>query len=142
MCLITTTQYSSSQETVFAGMFNFARQDFFQAPENSEPVRLTSATQVACIHHVRRSHLLQRRQSRQRIQPPAAPSVTVLIMASFFDEIARNKLKSVLLMAHILALFFIVIFLFVDFLGGGILALIIGGLLVIAYAIFSYFAGI
>ncbi len=62
-------------------------------------------------------------------------------MASFFDEISRNRLKSILLMCVFSALFFIIIYFFVLVMGGGPLALALGGIIVIAYAAFSYFAG-
>jgi len=62
-------------------------------------------------------------------------------VASFFDEIARNNLKSFVLLA-VFALFFIgVIYLVVYTLGGGLFAFIIGAALVIIYAAFSYFEG-
>lgn len=62
-------------------------------------------------------------------------------MASFFDEIAQNKLKSILLMAIFSLIFFAFMYVFVLLLGGGIFALIIGGIVIILYAAFSYFAG-
>ena len=62
-------------------------------------------------------------------------------MASFFDEISRNRLKSILLMCIFSALFFFIIYFFVLVMGGGPLAIAIGGIIVIAYAAFSYFAG-
>ncbi|MCL4365199.1 M48 family metalloprotease [Candidatus Marsarchaeota archaeon] len=63
-------------------------------------------------------------------------------MASFFDEIARNKLKSIILMALFSAIFFFFIYFFVLFVvGGGILGFVIGGVIVIAYAAFAYFGG-
>ena len=62
-------------------------------------------------------------------------------MASFFDEIARNRLKSILLMAIFSALFFAIIYIVVEFFGGGLFGLVIGGIIIIAYAAFTYFAG-
>ena len=62
-------------------------------------------------------------------------------MASFFDEIARNRLKSVILMCAFALLFFAFIYLIVFLLGGGPFGIFIGGLLIIAYAAFSYFYG-
>ncbi len=63
-------------------------------------------------------------------------------MASFFDEIARNKLKSILLMALFSALFFFFIYFFVLFVvGGGVVGFAIGGAIIIAYAAFAYFGG-
>ncbi|MDE1822713.1 MAG: M48 family metalloprotease [Candidatus Micrarchaeota archaeon] len=62
-------------------------------------------------------------------------------MASFFDEIARNNLKSILLMLLFSVLFAFVVYLFVIFLGGGIFSLSIGLIFIIGYALFTYFAG-
>ncbi len=62
-------------------------------------------------------------------------------MASFFDEISRNRLKSILLMCIFSALFFFIIYFFVLVMGGGPFAIALGGIIVIAYAAFSYFAG-
>ena len=62
-------------------------------------------------------------------------------MASFFDEISNNNTKSIVLMGIFGLFFFLIIFIFVSFLGGGLLGLIIGALIIIAYAAFSYFAG-
>ncbi|MDE1851342.1 MAG: M48 family metalloprotease [Candidatus Micrarchaeota archaeon] len=62
-------------------------------------------------------------------------------MASFFDEIARNNLKSILLMLLFSLFFALVIYLFVIFMGGGLLAFILGMVFVICYAMFAYFAG-
>ncbi len=62
-------------------------------------------------------------------------------MASFFDEIARNKLRSILLMALFFALFAVVMFIVVLALGGGPLAMIVCVILIAVYAAFSYFGG-
>ncbi len=62
-------------------------------------------------------------------------------MASFFDEIARNKLKSVLLMCVFSGLFFLIITFFVLAFGGGPLGIAIGAIIIVAYAAFSYYAG-
>ena len=62
-------------------------------------------------------------------------------MASFFDEIAANRLKSIILMALFSLLFFAIIYAVVWLLGGGIFGLIVGGIVIIAYALFSYFYG-
>ena len=62
-------------------------------------------------------------------------------MASFFDEIAANKLKSIILMVLFSLLFFAIIYAVVWLLGGGIFGLIVGGIVIIAYALFSYFYG-
>ncbi len=62
-------------------------------------------------------------------------------MASFFDEVAKNKLKSFLLMAIFSALFAAIVYLFVLVLGGGLIALTIGIAIIIAYAAVVYFMG-
>lgn len=62
-------------------------------------------------------------------------------MASFFDEIARNNIKSILLMLLFSILFALVVYLFVVFTGGGIFSLFLGLIFIIAYAFFTYFAG-
>ena len=62
-------------------------------------------------------------------------------MASFFDEIARNKAKSILLMAVFCAIFFLIMYVFVIFLGGGPFAIAAGAAVILLYAAFSYFAG-
>lgn len=62
-------------------------------------------------------------------------------MASFFDEVARNKLKSLLLMVVFSAFFFAIMYLFVLLMGGGEFALIVGGAVIILYAVFAYFSG-
>ncbi len=62
-------------------------------------------------------------------------------MASFFDEISNNNTKSIVLMGLFSLIFFLIIYLFVSFLGGGPFAILLGALIVIAYAAFSYFAG-
>ncbi len=62
-------------------------------------------------------------------------------MASFFDEIARNNLKSFILLAVFMLFFSAILYLVVFVLGGGIIAFAIGVLLLILYAAFSYFSG-
>ncbi|MDE1860469.1 MAG: M48 family metallopeptidase [Candidatus Micrarchaeota archaeon] len=62
-------------------------------------------------------------------------------MASFFDEIARNRLKSILLMCIFSAIFFAVVYVLVLFFGGGLLGIGIGAVIILFYAAFSYFAG-
>lgn len=63
-------------------------------------------------------------------------------MASFFDEIARNKLKSILLILIFGVFFSFIIYLVVLFLfGGGIFGLLLGAVLVLIYAAFVYFTG-
>jgi heat shock protein HtpX len=62
-------------------------------------------------------------------------------MASFFDEIARNRIKSIILLMLFCGLFSLIIFLLVVMLGGGIFAFALGIGLVLAYAVFSYYYG-
>ncbi len=62
-------------------------------------------------------------------------------MASFFDEIARNKLRSIILMVLFFGLFSLVMYIVVLALGGGPIAVGICIILIAAYAAFSYFAG-
>ena len=62
-------------------------------------------------------------------------------MASFFDEIARNRIKSIILMLLFIGLFSLIIYVFVLFLGGGLFAFMLGFVLIIAYALFVYFTG-
>ena len=60
---------------------------------------------------------------------------------SLFLEIARNKAKSILLMAVFCAIFFLIMYVFVIFLGGGPFAIAAGAAVILLYAAFSYFAG-
>ena len=62
-------------------------------------------------------------------------------MASFFDEIARNRFKSVILMFLFSLLFVGIILLFTTYLGLGIFGLAIAVVLVLLYAVFIYAAG-
>ncbi len=63
-------------------------------------------------------------------------------MASFFDEIARNRMKSILLMLLFGLLFFVVILIFGVYLTGSVsFGLFVAVLLVIVYAGFTYFSG-
>ncbi len=62
-------------------------------------------------------------------------------MASFFDEIARNKFKSILLMAIFMIFFAAIVYVFVWAFGGGIYAFLIGIVLIAMYASFVYFYG-
>jgi heat shock protein HtpX len=62
-------------------------------------------------------------------------------MASFFDEISRNNLRSILLLALFFGLFAAIIFIVVLLLGGGPIAIGICLVLVALYAAFSYFGG-
>ncbi|MDE1870743.1 MAG: M48 family metalloprotease [Candidatus Micrarchaeota archaeon] len=59
-------------------------------------------------------------------------------MASFFDEIHRNKLKSILLMLAFGAIFGGIVFLFVYLLGGGPIAFGAGIAIIVLYAFVSY----
>ncbi len=62
-------------------------------------------------------------------------------MASFFDEIAKNKLKSLLLMFVFISFFSAIVYLFVYFLGGGLIAFLAGFIIILLYAVFVYFTG-
>jgi heat shock protein HtpX len=62
-------------------------------------------------------------------------------MASFFDEIARNRLKSLLLMAVFFVLFMAVIAVFSLLLDAGWFGIALGAVVVAAYAVYAYFFG-
>ena len=62
-------------------------------------------------------------------------------MVSYFDQISRNKWKSILLMTGFFVLFVAVIFIFTLFLGLGIFGLILSFILVGIYALITYYAG-
>ncbi len=62
-------------------------------------------------------------------------------MASYFDEVSRNNLKSVLLFLVFGAFFAFVIYIFIWLLGGGLIALAIGVIIIALYAVFVYFKG-
>jgi heat shock protein HtpX len=62
-------------------------------------------------------------------------------MASFFDEINRNRINSAILIILFCGLFAAILYLVVWILGGGIFALAIGSMLILIYALFSYFYG-
>ncbi len=62
-------------------------------------------------------------------------------MTSFFDEIARNRMKSMLLLLVFGALFAIILFFGIALIGGGPGAFTLGIIIVIAYALFTYFSG-
>lgn len=62
-------------------------------------------------------------------------------MASFFDEINRNRIKSALLMLIFVALFSVILYLLVVLFGGGPIILTLGVVFIIAYALFTYFMG-
>ena len=63
-------------------------------------------------------------------------------MASFFDEIEKNRIRSMVLMSLFSLLFIAVIYLLIDvFFGGGIFGLVFGVLVAVAYAAFVYSAG-
>ncbi len=59
-------------------------------------------------------------------------------MASFFDQINQNRLKSIILMLVFGAIFAGVVFLFVVLLGGGPIAFGLGIVLIVLYAFFTY----
>lgn len=62
-------------------------------------------------------------------------------MASFFDEIARNNLKSFLLLAIFTIFFMGVIYFVVYLFGGGLFAFALGAMVVVLYAAFTYYSG-
>ena len=62
-------------------------------------------------------------------------------MTSFFDEISRNRLKSILLMLCFGLIFAGIVFLFVAVFGGGLIGFAVGIIIIIAYAAVSYFYG-
>lgn len=62
-------------------------------------------------------------------------------MASFFDEIARNKVSSWILFGAFTLLFLGIIFLFELVFGGGLIVLVIGFILILIYGAFVYFLG-
>ena len=62
-------------------------------------------------------------------------------MASFFDEISKNKLKSILLMSIFIAFFAAIVYAFVWIFGGGIFGFSIGLLIIFLYAAIVYFYG-
>jgi heat shock protein HtpX len=59
-------------------------------------------------------------------------------MASFFDEINRNRMKSALLMFIFFLIFAGIVFLLVYMIGGGLFLFGIGLVIILLYAIFSY----
>src|ERR1700730_3225908 len=59
-------------------------------------------------------------------------------MASFFDEVNSNRLKSIILMLLFGLLFAAIVFLVVFIFGGGPIAFGIGILVIILYAFFTY----
>lgn len=62
-------------------------------------------------------------------------------MASFFDEIARNRIKSILLLVVFSLFFAFIVFLVSTVFGLGSFGLVMGLALVILYALFTYAAG-
>lgn len=62
-------------------------------------------------------------------------------MASFFDEIAKNQLRSIILLAIFFMFFLGIMYLVVYELGGGPIALIICAILIALYAVFAYYSG-
>ncbi|MEM0142964.1 MAG: M48 family metalloprotease [Candidatus Parvarchaeum sp.] len=62
-------------------------------------------------------------------------------MSSFFDEIARNKIKSTLLMLIFIVFFAAIIYFVVWAFGGGLMGFLIGLVLILIYAGFVYFYG-
>ena len=62
-------------------------------------------------------------------------------MASFFDEIARNRLKSLALMGVFFVIFMAVVAAFSLVFGGGLFGILVGAVIVAAYALYTYFFG-
>ncbi len=62
-------------------------------------------------------------------------------MASFFDVLSWNKAKSLLLMIIFTLFFAAIVYLFVEMLGGGVFGLSFGIIIVLGYALFSYYMG-
>ena len=62
-------------------------------------------------------------------------------MASYFDEIAANRLKSFVLFAMFTLLFLGIIYLFMLLLGGGLMLLGLGFAFILVYGLVVYFAG-
>lgn len=62
----------------------------------------------------------------------------MITMASFFDEIAKNRLRSIILLLAFGALFTLVIYFFIWILGGTLIGLVIAAVIVLLYAIFTY----
>ena len=62
-------------------------------------------------------------------------------MPSFFDEIAKNKVKSIILMSIFVVFFAGIIYFVVWAFGGGLLGFLIGLILILIYAGFVYFYG-
>ncbi|MGC8479333.1 MAG: M48 family metalloprotease [Candidatus Micrarchaeia archaeon] len=62
-------------------------------------------------------------------------------MASFFDEIAKNRLKSIILMAIFIVFFAAIVYAFVWVFGGGLVGFSIGILIILFYAVIVYFYG-
>ncbi len=62
-------------------------------------------------------------------------------MASFFDEIAKNRVTSILLFLIFGALFSGIVYLLVVLFGGGLFGLAVGTVIVVAYALFAYSMG-
>ena len=62
-------------------------------------------------------------------------------MSSFFDEIARNKIKSFILMFIFMLFFGAIIYFVVWSFGGGIIGVTIGVAFILFYAAFTYFYG-
>ncbi len=62
-------------------------------------------------------------------------------MSSFFDEIHKNRAKSILLMLVFAGFFGLIVYALVILLGGGLIALLFGVVIIIAYAAFTYLYG-
>lgn len=62
-------------------------------------------------------------------------------MVSFFDEIARNRLSSFILLFIFTLFFALIVYIFVQLLGGGPGSFTFGIIIVLGYALFSYYYG-
>ena len=62
-------------------------------------------------------------------------------MTSFFDEIAKNRLKSIVLLLLFSLFFLFVFWIFLGFIGGGASTLFVGAIFLALYALFIYFSG-
>ena len=62
-------------------------------------------------------------------------------MASFFDEISKNRWRSILLMLIFGIFFAFIVFLFIVFLGGGLFGFAVGVAIIFIYAAISYHIG-
>lgn len=62
-------------------------------------------------------------------------------MASYFDEIAKNRWKTIILFVLFGGLFMLLLFFLIWLFGGTLYILVLGAIAVVIYALISYFAG-